>query len=211
MLKSFSFETHAARIIARAIKTPTGCLEHQEPKGTNGYGMVSSNGQTYRAHVVVWRAKNGSVPERHFVLHSCDNPMCINIEHLHIGTSAQNAAEMVQRGRQAGAIKQKLRVDDILAIRQRRSAGESQGVLAREYGVQPNMISRILSNVRWGHLNLSPIKPFFSHQKLSDQQIVEIRKLAAAGVRQKEIAEIFSVKQGYVSTIVNQLVRKGVV
>jgi len=52
-----------------------------------------------RAHRVIWAEANGSIPAGMFVLHKCDTPPCINLEHLYLGTHADNMADKVARNR----------------------------------------------------------------------------------------------------------------
>ncbi len=88
------------------------------------------------------------------VCHRCDNPACVNPRHLFLGTDADNVADKVSKGRQikgecvAGA---KLTAADIVAIRQRRTAGERPTDLAREYGTTPHYVSCIVARRAWKH------------------------------------------------------------
>lgn len=72
-------------------------------KRRRGYGLTSEqvDGRTRDrlAHRVVYEHHFGPIPEGHFVLHSCDNPPCVEITHLRVGTVRENAADMVERAR----------------------------------------------------------------------------------------------------------------
>ena len=80
-----------------AIVTP--CIEWQGKRDKDGYGRVEVNGREIAAHRVAWAKENGLIPAGLLVLHSCDNPPCINIDHLRLGTHKDNMADMVARGR----------------------------------------------------------------------------------------------------------------
>ena len=67
-----------------------------------GYGHFKVAGKTRRAHRVVWEEFKGPIPERLKVLHTCDNPSCVNPEHLFLGTQADNMQDMKQKGRGRG-------------------------------------------------------------------------------------------------------------
>lgn len=75
--------------------------------GTFGYGRVwvkgrgSGRGCTINAHHWVWEQINGPVPTGMVVRHRCDNPPCVSIEHLELGTQADNARDRDERGRNA--------------------------------------------------------------------------------------------------------------
>lgn len=56
------------------------------------------NLRTFRVHRLIYELKVGSISGKH-VLHSCDNPQCINPEHLHLGTHQDNMREMAERKR----------------------------------------------------------------------------------------------------------------
>lgn len=64
-----------------------------------GYGRMSVASRPVRTHRVAWELAHGAIPPGLVVRHSCDNPPCVNIDHLLLGTVAQNNADMVERGR----------------------------------------------------------------------------------------------------------------
>lgn len=65
----------------------------------DGYGLLHVDGKLVQATHVSWFLKHGSWPTLH-VLHRCDNPPCINPDHLFEGTDADNAADRDAKGRQ---------------------------------------------------------------------------------------------------------------
>jgi len=78
---------------------PGGCWEFAGRKNKDGYGQVKHNGTYAGAHRWAYLAWVGTIPAGHVVRHKCDNPPCINPEHLETGTQADNVADAVAKGR----------------------------------------------------------------------------------------------------------------
>ncbi len=135
----------------------TECWNWTGSIGDGGYGRIYVPGEGARgAHRVSFRHfKNLGLPlpdGRKFpVCHTCDNPSCINPEHLYLGTPQKNMDDKVNRGRARGAHKgskhhmAKLSEDDVRAIRERYDAGGvTQKTLSEEYGVARSSIARVV-------------------------------------------------------------------
>lgn len=157
----------AVRYIFGRCEVVGECWEWSGARNERGYGRLkvpSTRGVVY-AHRVVAEAVIGSTDGR-FVCHRCDNPACVRPDHLFIGTSADNVADMLAKGRgsaprpvdwvprvQAGRHHlQKLTSDDVRSIRSSLSKGESRRSIATRFGVGPEAISKIAKGERWGHL-----------------------------------------------------------
>jgi hypothetical protein len=80
----------------------TDCLEWIGSLNRKGYGQVNSlkNFHSKASHRVAWEITNGLPPEGLLVLHKCDNPCCVNPDHLFIGTAKDNTADMYAKGRE---------------------------------------------------------------------------------------------------------------
>jgi hypothetical protein len=79
------------------------CWEWMGYRNHNGYGRLGrvvdgTNVQTL-AHRFAWELVNGPVPVDKRILHYCDNPPCVNIEHLWLGTQSDNVQDMLRKGR----------------------------------------------------------------------------------------------------------------
>jgi len=130
---------------------------------TGGYGRVRRGKRTHYAHRVAYELLVGPIPEGMCVLHRCDTPPCVNPAHLFLGTIADNNQDMVQKGRgiaKSGEqhCRARLTEDDVLAIRARAAAGETQRPLAREYGVDQATISNIVTRKSWKHVQDSEVE-----------------------------------------------------
>jgi hypothetical protein len=66
----------------------------------HGYGKIKHAGRMARAHRVAWELAHGPIPREMRVLHKCDVRRCVLVDHLFLGTAAQNSADMVIKGRQ---------------------------------------------------------------------------------------------------------------
>jgi len=68
-------------------------------KDKDGYGKIKIDGKMVQAHRASWVIHNGDIPNGMCVLHRCDNPSCVNPEHLFIGTRLDNARDRDVKGR----------------------------------------------------------------------------------------------------------------
>ena len=65
-----------------------------------GYGSFWLYGKNRSAHRVAYQISVGQIPEDMYICHSCDNPLCVNPDHLWLGTQAENLQDMRDKGRQ---------------------------------------------------------------------------------------------------------------
>lgn len=89
-----------ATLARRSVETDCGCLEWTGAKCVNGYGRVKVCGKLHGAHRLAVLVRDGSLPPSGlFVCHSCDNPSCINPDHLFVGTNSDNMRDAFAKGR----------------------------------------------------------------------------------------------------------------
>lgn len=81
------------------LDSMTGCIEWQAGIASNGYGKVRYNDITTSPHRLVWKLTHGDIPTSLYVLHSCDNRKCLNIDHLFVGSHSDNMQDMRKKGR----------------------------------------------------------------------------------------------------------------
>ena len=136
------------RVMARAV--PQGdCLVFTGHRNAKGYGQVSQNDRITYAHRVVWEHHHGATGLD--VCHHCDNPSCVKIEHLFSGTQADNARDMVQKGRSVAgerAPSARLTAAQVRTIRGALGR-KTQAALAREHRVHPGTIGKIARGLSW--------------------------------------------------------------
>ncbi len=132
---------------------PEACWPWTGTRTTAGYGWLIVDGvQTY-AHRLAIILRGEVIPGGHEVMHVCDNPWCVNPIHLLVGTRADNARDMVVKGRSqrgAGHWNAKMTNREIQEIRDLRAYGFSNLWLERTYDC--TNISRIVNRKAWRHI-----------------------------------------------------------
>lgn len=142
-----------------------GCWNWQPKPNNNGYGLIGfgsrKNYKTKLAHRVAYELSYGELPDDKQVLHSCDNRLCCNPDHLFLGTHQNNMDDMKSKDRadkRPGELHplHKLTLKEVKQIKTRYAAGDiTQKALADEYGVKRTTISSIVNGVNWK--NVQPV------------------------------------------------------
>src|SRR5258706_14501733 len=86
------------RVFSKIRRTPA-CWIWNANKGDKGYGRLKVKGKYQSAHRFSYEAFTGPIPEKMFVCHTCDIPLCVNPEHLLIGNHKDNAQDCAKKGR----------------------------------------------------------------------------------------------------------------
>ena len=134
---------------------PNECWPWKGHKDQRGYGLISINHRWVKAHRFFYWAKHDDAPEA--VLHTCDNPSCVNPRHLRGGTQQDNMREMVWKGRhrpQRGNVHHaaKLGGRDVRTIRIMHKRGHTIKFLAEYNDVSQTTIRNIVSYRTWRHV-----------------------------------------------------------
>ena len=137
----------------------TGAVGGRDGRAMIGAGIDRPDGPDKKviyAARAAWILYRGPIPLGKKVLHSCDNPICVNPEHLFLGTQADNVNDSVVKGRWRSADYQpvrgdkaswaKLSADDVIRIRKREKTSRQY---AAEYGVSPGCIRGVWTGRKW--------------------------------------------------------------
>lgn len=128
------------------------CIDHGQKGDKDGYGStvrhIAGKRRYMRMHRAVFLDTHGYLPP--VVRHKCDNPRCINPQHLEPGTTADNNRDRAERGRNAdvrGVLNPQCKLTD-QEVEHIRTSTERAAVLAATYGVNVRHIYRIKSGER---------------------------------------------------------------
>ena len=143
------------RLMTKVVKQPSGCWEFKGAKDINGYGRIWTGEQTHLVHRVSWEINIGPIPVGKLICHRCDNPSCINPEHLFIGDYTDNTQDMMQKGRRLSTRGEdsptaKFTEADVSYIKAELCAGTKRVVLAQRFNVSLGAIDGIKHGRNWG-------------------------------------------------------------
>lgn len=137
--------------------TENNCFEiiNRKPYST-GYCQIKNNGIRILAHRHIYEECFGFIPKGLVVRHKCDNKLCINPEHLELGTLADNIQDKVKRNRCAKGEKiptAKLTKEQVKEICVLRGRGMTLVKLSEKFKVSPAQISSIVRGLSWKQVN----------------------------------------------------------
>lgn len=167
----FSPPTADERFWSKVQKTD-GCWLWTATRKPGWYGKFRFNGKQENAHRVAYILTYGTIPDGLWVLHRCDNPLCVRPDHLYLGTHQDNVRDRQERGRAACGDNNgsrmhperilsgeqcswaKLTAAEVAAIRQEYALGNTTyHKLAAKYGVGKSQIGNILQGKVWKDAN----------------------------------------------------------
>jgi HNH endonuclease len=131
----------------------SGCWLWLGSTGHSGYGRIGLAGGNHNAHRISYFCFVDD-PGELYVLHKCDNRLCVNPQHLFKGSASENTRDMYSKGRGYKLTGENnpraiLSVKDVLEIRE---SGEKTYKLADKFGVSKQTISAIRARRNWKHV-----------------------------------------------------------
>ena len=129
----------------------TGCWEWTAKKNCWGYGQITvSNRRNKLAHRISYELRHGPIPDGLWVLHRCDNPGCVNPDHLFLGTHEDNMADRSAKDRHFhGETHPMAKLTDVDVRQIRSTTGVTQREIAEQFGVNRSVICRIRNGSLW--------------------------------------------------------------
>ena len=125
-----------------------------------GYGKLNNGSHSWvLAHRFAWEQKHGAIADKEYILHNCDNPSCVNVNHLYLGSHKDNAQdrESRNRGNHVNGTKHgrsKLFASQIYEIRDVYDTGKySFRQLGKIYGIDGKTVADIIDHKIWSNLH----------------------------------------------------------
>ncbi len=154
--------TARERLDRESIPEPTsGCTLWFGGADKHGYGRLTWNGRSVLAHRLSYECERGPIPKGLHLLHRCDNPACINPDHLRPGTQAENVADMMAKGRESRAPRPYHRgegnpnnriTEDV--VRGVLLSDLPQRAAAKTFGIAGAWVQRIRAREVWTHVDV---------------------------------------------------------
>ena len=204
-VQKWSIESTAARFNSRIQKDEaSGCWLWTGASHRRGYGAIKHANQQWKAHRLSWLLAKGENPGNLLVCHKCDNPRCVNPDHLFLGTNKDNMKDCVSKRRNCFGSKHpsaKLTEADVIAIYE---DPRSQPAISASYGIPQAAVSRIKLAKSWTHVTRTPkvsmarIGDRNHCCKISDSDVLVIRESREP---LKVLASRYGVSESAISTI----------
>jgi hypothetical protein len=147
----------AERIERSSIPVPmAGCVIWTGNVSDKGYGLIGIGARdTALVHRVAWEIANGPIPEGMCVCHRCDVPLCVNPNHLFLGSQQDNMTDKMLKGRhvtQQGEEHPSAKLTEE-KVRSIRGDDRSASAIAAEYGVSDSAVRHIKKGETWRHVS----------------------------------------------------------
>ena len=173
------------RFWSKAKKVKGGCWEWQRSRNQQGYGMFWFKNKWMRANRVAWELIYGSIPLNMQVCHSCDNPGCVNPNHLFLGSQHDNMRDCVRKGRWG--------------------KGYAQGITTKElcgrYKISRSTVLGIVRGEVWKDVGGKRSIRNYKH-KLTVGEVTEIRRrYSVEKISHRELAKAYGVRHCTIGAI----------
>lgn len=137
------------------VNKTDGCWEWKRAKNKRGYGVYSFENKKQLTHRLSYMFTHGELPSSILVCHKCDNPKCVNPDHLFAGTQTDNMNDMVIKGSGRNNYNRKISIEDIKIIRAKYPHCPKDGTvkeLAKKYGINESSMTKIINRKTYKHI-----------------------------------------------------------
>jgi hypothetical protein len=148
------FSGQTTKPLVRLPRDPAGCWEYLGPKTDGGYGKKTLHKETVMAHRWVWEMLFGPIPAGLVIHHECQNPGCVNPQHLRACSQAENVRESVTC---------KLTPSDVADIKKAKPDMRTPNLaatLAQQHGCSRQLVHDIWNGRAWARA-----RPFYGRRK----------------------------------------------
>lgn len=133
-------------------RNPFGCWEWTKTSHPFGYGRFGYDKKIYLSHRLSYQIHYGSITSKDCVLHKCDNPSCVNPQHLFLGSRADNAIDRTQKNRTLKGSAVTISIFTEQQILDIRASIKSVKQLAIDYNANIQTIYNIRNRKTWRHI-----------------------------------------------------------
>jgi hypothetical protein len=202
-------QNKAKELLSQKSTNTGDCVEWKAGKDKDGYGIIGvtyekNKSHSFRAHRVAYELAAGRIPHPLILLHSCDNPSCINPDHLRPGTEYDNRVDCKSKDRSIRGErnhKAQLTRDQVSEIKTKMNQKAKLVDLAKEYSVSVQLVARIKMEQTWEDVepkidvkrSRRPLGEDHGRAKLNNENVATIKAALAAGTTVKDLAQQFDV------------------
>jgi len=152
-------KNHIKIVIESNVSWKNGCLEWIGYVDKDGYGRMKYFKKFVHSTRLIWFIEKDEYPEGKVICHTCDNPSCLNIDHLFLGTVKDNTKDAFDKGRRIGRRGKKsnfakLTIEEVIKIKIMLKEKIPQRTIGEIFGVSRGAICDISRNRNWKHVEI---------------------------------------------------------
>jgi hypothetical protein len=136
------------------------CWEWSKGQNGMGYGAFNIKGKPFLVHRLMYERHNGKIPDGMHILHSCDNPICLNPKHLFIGSQKDNVHDMIQKNRDRkarGSKSGRAIINEEIALKIKTQALDGLSIIniSKLNNLPYYIVYQVYNNITWRHVRAS--------------------------------------------------------
>lgn len=127
------------------IRSEAECWPWLGQTDSNGYGRIRVGGRNQKTNRIAYQLAHGDIPAGGHICHTCDNPICVNPDHLWIGTHAENMKDMARKGRRPRVGSKLTEAQAIEIYRDNRPERQ----IASDFNISHSIVNDIKNRRKW--------------------------------------------------------------